>query len=81
MNRESWFVTRGLGRIRRTGADYCATGEQHFLLRLENVISCVLSEFRRFLISGVLRLAARAFSSPAEGWSVEIGNQLGGVGI
>jgi len=31
-----------------------------FVLLLENVISCFLSGFRRFLISGVLRLAATA---------------------
>jgi hypothetical protein len=41
-----------------------------FVLRLEKVMSCVLSDFQQFLNPGVLRLA---FCSPAGGWRLEVG--------
>jgi hypothetical protein len=54
------------------------TPECSFVLLLENVMFCVLSCLRRFLNSGVLRLAskllaAKAFCSPSRIWTLESG--------
>src|SRR4029077_8467246 len=72
------MANNGPGRIRRWATDNNGILEEGFVLRLEKVMSCILSELHRILNWHVLRLAAtsaRAFSSPSGCWRVEAGSR------